>query len=195
MRDIARAVSISIDESNELAAAVFADLFLPARSGESPMAGYGGQTALATWLRVIITRRALNERALKWNRVEHLDCLPEIADSEALTIIEKSLRANKYRRAINASIRCASLSLSERERLMLLMRYEDSMRMNDIALFFGVHPSTVTRQLQQAHRKLQNEILGALAAEYEASEGALEECLDDLYENPVHSILAAIKHT
>ena len=193
MRDIARSVCMTRDESNDLASAVLADLFLPARSGQSLIAGYDGQAALATWLRVIITRRALNERALKWSGVEHPECMAEIADANALTMMDKSLRANKYRCAITASIRCASLSLSERERLILLMRYEDSMRMNDIARFFGLHPSTITRQLQQAHKKLQNEILGALTTEYDSSEGALEECLDDLQENPLHSILAAIK--
>jgi RNA polymerase sigma-70 factor len=193
--DIARLISGSSQAGSDIATSVFADLFLPDRFGQSLIASYDGQSALVTWLRVIVTRRLINEQQRKSNQVERLESLPDIIDKDALAKINSSVRGNKYQRAISASLKRASLSLSERERLLLILRYEDSMQMSDIARFLNVHPSTITRQLQQVYKKLQNGIISALGTEYNQKGESLEECITDLLENPSHSILTAIKPT
>jgi hypothetical protein len=57
----------------ELADTILADLFLPNRSGLSRIASYDGRSSLATWLRVIICNRVINERKLKFNTMTQLN--------------------------------------------------------------------------------------------------------------------------
>src|SRR5215813_10829623 len=57
----------------ELAENILADLFLPDRSGRSRIASYDGRSSLATWLRVIICHRSINEQARKFNNMDQLD--------------------------------------------------------------------------------------------------------------------------
>ncbi len=108
-------------------------------------------------------------------------------------MLEASLRACRYERIINDSFRCSCRCLTDRERLILLLRYDEELQLGQIARLFGVHQSTITRQLERACKKLRREVVARLSSKYHLDQAAISECQEDILENPSHSILAFIK--
>ena len=191
--ELARAYCPSLETAHDLAGGIFADLFLADQSGHSGIASYDGKHSLATWLRVIVMRRALNERERKWNHGEALDSHPAPLDPVGHQKIEAGLRANRYAVFVKGSLSGASQSLTDDERLLLLWRYEEGLRAAEIAKINGVHPSTITRRLQDVQKKLRREVVRILTDKYSLSAAAVEECISDLLENPNYSILTAVQ--
>jgi RNA polymerase sigma factor (sigma-70 family) len=190
---VARAVSPTSDAARDLASDVTADLFMPDRSGHSRIASFDGQQSLATWLRVLISHRATNARMLKWNSCERIERLSDVADVGAVTRMETALSAKKYEAILADCFKLASESLTDRERLTLLWRYDDGLRICEIAGAFDVDPSSITRQLQKTHLKLQKKIISVLTLKYRLGPAAIKECVVDLLENPAHSLLVFLK--
>ena len=178
----------------ELAENIMADLFLPDRSGRSRIASYDGRSSLATWLRVIICHRAINEQARKCNNMAQLDDLCEKADEGAVRSIEMALRFSRYRSLILDSLEHACGELTERERLLLLLRYEKGLRLGQIGRLFGLHQANVTRQLGRVQAKIRQLFESTLIHKYKLGEAAIDECLSEIAENPAYSILALIKN-
>jgi RNA polymerase sigma-70 factor, ECF subfamily len=178
----------------ELAGNILADLFLPDRSGRSRIASYDGRSSLASWLRVIICHRAINERERKFNNMDQLDDLCEKADEEAVRSIEMSLRSSRYRSLIRDSLEHACDELTDRERLLLLLRYENGLRLGQIGRLFGLHQANITRQLARVQAKIRQSFESALIRKYELGQAAVDECLSEIAENPAYSILALIKN-
>lgn len=190
---VARFVSPTSDAARELASDVMADLFMPDSSGHSRIASFDGQQSLATWLRVLMSHRATNLRMLKWNTCERIERLSDVADVAAITRMEAALSAGKYEAILEDCFKLASESLTDRERLILLLHYDDRLRVCEIARALDVHPTGITRQLQNTHLKLQKKIISVLTLKYHLGPAAIKECVADLLENPAHSLLAFLK--
>lgn len=191
--EIASSVQRSRGEANELAESILGHIFLPDKAGRSRIASYDGRSSLTTWLSSVISHKALNDRASKANGLERLNELPEIADYSAVRKIEIAVRADRCESRVRDSLIGASKNLTERERFVLALRYVDQLQGTDIARLLRVHPSTVTRQLQQICDKLRDQIVSHLSSKYELDSYAIEECLVDMLENPSHSLLSLIK--
>jgi len=180
--------------AQDLADSVFADLFLPDRSGASRIASYDGRSSLSTWLRVVVCNRAINARRCSAS-VKSTDIQVEIPDEPALQNIELTFRAQRYGSALWDSLKSACRALTPRERLILLWRYEDGLQLGHIARLLGIHQSNVTRQLERMQGKLRDEVVAILSQKHGLSRSAIQECIQDVVENPRHkvSILDFIK--
>ena len=179
--------------ANDLAGSILSDMFLPDSTGRSRIASYDGRSSLATWLRTIVKRRAINERERKWSGIEPLDSQPELVDSTAVSRVEASLCSGRYESMVRDCLKCACDKLTERERLMLLWRYDEQLQVSQIAHIYAVNPSTITRQLEQVYRKLREEVVLMLASKHKLSAPAIKECLADILESPGSSLLIALK--
>jgi RNA polymerase sigma-70 factor (ECF subfamily) len=177
----------------DLADDILIDLFLPDHSGKSRIGSYEGRSSLATWLRVIVSHRAVNEYERTRHNVDGAECLCQMADESALYRVDASLRACRYECIIEDSLRRSCQSLTDRERLILILRFEEELQLGQIARLLHVHQSTVTRQLEKAYKKLRSEVITTLASKYHLNERAINECQEDILENPSYSILAMIK--
>lgn len=173
--------------SQDLADNIIADLFLPDRSGASRIASYDGRSSLSTWLRVIVCNRSINAQRCSVN-AKSTDIQPEMPDGTALENIEMTLRARRYRAALEDSLGCACRKLTPRERLVLLWRYEDGLQLGQIAKLLGIHQSNVTRQLERMQSKLRDDVIAVLSTKHGLSRSAIKECLEDVTENPRHEI-------
>ena len=173
--------------SQDLADNIIADLFLPDRSGVSRIASYDGRSSLSTWLRVIVCNRSINAQRCSAN-AKSTDIQPELPDEPALQSIEMTLRARRYRNALEDSLGCACRKLTPRERLILLWRYEDGLQLGQIAKLLGIHQSNVTRQLERMQSKLRDDVIAVLSSKHGLSRLAIKECLEDITENPRHEI-------
>lgn len=137
---VARFVSPTSDAARDLASEVMADLFMPDRSGRSRIASFDGQQSLATWLRVLMSNRATNLRMLKWNNCEPIERLSDVADIAATTRMEAAISASRCEAILEDCLRLSSKSLTDRERLILLWRYDDGLRVAEIARALGRSP-------------------------------------------------------
>jgi RNA polymerase sigma-70 factor, ECF subfamily len=181
-------------DSEEVADSVVISLFLPDRSGHPRIASYEGRSSLATWLRVIVVNRAINDRPN--GKIASLpNTIADVADPSALARLELTLRADRYRYVLSDALRCAFRDVTPRERLMLLWRYEQGLPLGQIARVLGIHQSNVTRQLVRLQARLRENVVAILASKHELSASAIQECLVDVVENPQYtvSILRLIK--
>ena len=178
--EIANQVTRNCSAADDLACGVLADLFFPDRSGHSRIASFDGQCSLATWLRVVIANKATNERGQRWNTVECFDSVPDVIDEASDQQPDLRVRAGRYEPIIAGAFRDASGSLSQSDRVLLLLRYDQGIQGSDIARMNGVHPSTITRRLRQLHKQLRNEIVSILAHKHRLNHDAIEECISDI---------------
>ena len=95
--------------------------------------------------------------------------------------------------AVEGSLREACCRLSERERLMLVMRYERRLKVGEIAALLHVHSSNVTRQLERSCERLRRRVLHMLNQKYQLTRCEIDECVRDLFENPSYSLLALLQ--
>jgi RNA polymerase sigma-70 factor len=180
--------------AQDLADNILAELFLPDRSGHSRIASYDGRSSLGTWLRVVICNRSINAQRCS-ACAKSTDLQPDLPDGPAFANIELTVRADRYRNPLEDSLALACRGLSPRERLMLLWRYQDGLQLGQIARLLGIHQSNVTRQLERMQGKLRDDVIATLASKHGLSRSAIQECLEDIVENPRHqvSILEFVK--
>jgi len=192
--DLARFFFSSSFAAQDLADNLLADLYLPDRSGTSRIASYDGRSSLTTWLRVVVCNRAINGKRCSAS-AKSTDIQMEIPDEPALSSIELTVRARRYGQILGDSLELACRHLTPRERLILLWRYEDGLQLGQIARMLGIHQSNVTRQLERMQAKLRDKVICTLSQKHRLSTPAIEECIEDILENPCHgiSILDLIK--
>lgn len=180
-------------DNEEIADSVVVSLYLNDRSGRQRIASYDGRSSLATWLRVIVINRAINDRNEKKPAAD--DGVADIPDGRALANLESSLRAHRYGNILRESLAQALSEISEKERLMLLWRYEQNLQLGEIARLMGIHQANVTRQMLRLQTKLRESVIQRLAIQHRMSAPAIEECLADVVDNPQISIplMALIK--
>jgi RNA polymerase sigma-70 factor len=192
IKSLATFATVGHTAATEVANNVLVDLFLPGPSGQSRIASYEGRSSLATWLRVVVSHHATNERQRFCNSMGGIS-VPDLADEGAPSRMDASLRALRYERIIGDSLQCSFESLTNRERLILLLRYDEGLHLGQIARLLGVHQSTITRQLERACKRLREEVIGTLSKKHKLDRIAISECEEDLLENPTYSVLALLK--
>ncbi|HST21780.1 MAG TPA: sigma-70 family RNA polymerase sigma factor [Blastocatellia bacterium] len=189
IRRICKCVCPSTDAAKELTDSLPGQLFLPGATGHSRIASYQGLSPLASWLGVVVRRMAEKKRHLKSNNLESIEQIPDVADQTSVLKIEASLRASKYHLPIKDSLRCAIILLSDRERVILSLRYEQELRVSHIARQLGVSPHAITQQLDRSSQKIRKQIISILVTRYRLAPAAVEECVADLLSNPGHYIV------
>lgn len=189
IHDVARLVCQNADAARDLADRIGGHIFLPDRAGRPRIASYDGRSSFKTWLSAIIKHLAIDERALRANNHEPLDCLLEAADSSSLNRIETAARASRYEQMIASSLEQAVSSLTEEDRRLLSLRYVRSIRAIDIAKTHDVDPTTIRRQLSSVHSKVRDRVVAILATQFHLSGVAIEECLEEIVASPAYSVL------
>ena len=190
IRRICNCVCQSNTIARELADSLPGQLFLPDARGRSRIASYDGVSSLATWLISIIRHEAVRESHLKYNNLESIEQVHDVADEASVLKIEMAIRADRYRSLIKDSIEGALDLLGDRERSILLLRYERQLQVSEVALMFGVRPHAITQQIDRSTQKLRKQFISILATRHRLAPAAVEECVADLLNNPEHSILA-----
>lgn len=164
-----------------------AHLFLPDSTGRSRISSYDGRSSLPTWLRVIVTNRIINEGHRKCNSTQRDEPQPEIEDRTALPCLERHLALGRYELLLRRAVRHACETLSDKERELLLSRFDHGAQLGEIAQRFSVHQSTITRTLERIGRRLRGEVISILTA-WDLDEAAIHECLSILTDGSCQSI-------
>jgi len=177
LSDLSRHLLGGSPDREELGETIWIDLFLPDRSGHSKIASYDGRSSLATWLRVVVSNRVINERQRRVLSAGNIDAVPEPVDPSALQRMEARLGAGRYQSMILAAFERALGALNHREALIVLMRYDQGLQLGEIARLFAVHQSTITRQLERVVERLRERVTSLLASEYGLDGAQVDECL------------------
>jgi RNA polymerase sigma-70 factor (ECF subfamily) len=178
IRDLVRYQARNPLQATDVGEAVLVDLFLPDRSGQSRIGSYDGRSSLATWLHVIVTHRVANERVRKWNTVERPGDMPDVPDRSLISALEESLGVQRYAHALDSALRMVCARLSDRERQILVWRYERGWLLEQIAARLDVHTSTACRQLERLHARIRKDVIATLSETYGMPPDAVAECLD-----------------
>jgi len=171
----------------DFADGIMVDLFLPDRSGRSRISSYDGRSTLATWLRVIVYNRVINNHELLTKSRQVVVSLGATGCSAAFDI-DSSLKRERYRIVWTDALARACQQLTHHQRLLMIWRYEQHLQLGEIARMLGIHQSNVTRQLERIQAHLRNDVISLLSLKHGLSKSAIQECLDDMVENPDHSI-------
>jgi RNA polymerase sigma-70 factor, ECF subfamily len=190
--DLACLTCSSVDIGLEAADFVLTELCLPDRQGRSRISSYDGRVPLVVWLRAIVVHHAYRERQRKCHQFARLNDLPDFADPLSGIRLEASLRDHAYRDVIITALREAIDQLSQRERLMLRLRYEEGLRGEEVARLLKLSPSTISRGLQAAQAKLKEVVVTFLMVKLNGQSAEIDECLADLLENPIYSLLTML---
>jgi RNA polymerase sigma-70 factor len=188
LAELSRRFSGRAFDPQETGDAIWIDLYLPDRSGQSRIASYNGQSSLATWLRVVVTNRIINQRMRKSSRFNDLDGITEPVDASAYKDLEARLRVERYSSMILTCFERASERVPPHDRRVLLLRYDQELQLGEIARLFSVHQSTITRQIDRTIGRLRNDLIDLLAIEYGLGPDAIEECLSVAVESLTTSV-------
>jgi RNA polymerase sigma-70 factor len=191
--DLARHACGGNTAGEEVADFVLTDLSLPDQLGRPRIGSYEGRGSLAAWLRAIVIHQSYKECQRSHHRFERLDDLAELPDPVASIRLEASLRDRACRETVSAALHEAINQLSDRDRLLLLLRYEEGLRGEEVARLLRVSPSTVSRGLHTAQQRMKKTIVYILTGLCEGEASAINECLTDIVENPAYSLLRLLK--
>lgn len=187
LRDLHQFMAQGIETAGDMADHTLIDMFLPDRSGQSRIASYDGRSSLLTWLRVIVSNRAINERQRACNRIRKVEPEHEIPDGTALHQFDSRIAGDRYQPLLQESLKAACHELSTQDRLILLWRFEKGLQLGQIARLIGVHQSTITRQLERALKRMRADVVEILTSKYQMTPSAVDECLETIVD-PAHHV-------
>jgi RNA polymerase sigma-70 factor (ECF subfamily) len=125
------------------------------RDGAPPrIAGYQGKGALASWVRVVALRVAMNMRRQPWPAAADDD---SELDRPAPDDPEMDCEEERYRGAFDEAIRGAIAALDGEQRRILRRHFADGLTLDALAIELGVHRATVARRLAAARAALRIE--------------------------------------
>src|SRR4029077_13428124 len=96
LSDLSRHLLGRSPDLEELGETIWIDLFLLDKSGKSRIASYDGRSSLATWLRVVVSNRVINERQRRSLSPSNIDAIPEPADPGAHRGVEAAVVHERY---------------------------------------------------------------------------------------------------
>jgi len=153
------------------------------KDGASPKIGeYTGHGALASWLRVIALRAAIDLRRRGGDAVNdggRAQADPASDDPELGYVKQR------YRQAFNDAFRDAVRALAAEQRELLRLHFVEGRTLDQLATTFGVHRATIARKLAAARQAVAEEArrllrtgLGASEAELASLAGMMQSQID-----------------
>lgn len=144
-----------------------------ARDGARPkIADYSGRGDLASWVRVVAVRTALNLARGTRHEVP-LDEDALLAERTGAGVEIETLK-RLYRAEFAEAFGEALVTLTARDRNMLRQHYVDGLTMEQIGGAYRVHRLTVLRRMEQARRSLGKETYRRLATRLSLSRTELD---------------------
>ncbi|HEY8144261.1 MAG TPA: sigma-70 family RNA polymerase sigma factor [Kofleriaceae bacterium] len=179
MRSAARRIDDSADFGDEVAQAARERLLVARDDGPPRIAEYGGQGALAAWVRVAAMRIAMNLLRERRRNV--------LVDDEAFFDAaveggedERAAARARYGEACAESLRAAFATLTARERNLLRMHHLHGLTVDELAPSFGVHRATVARWLAAARERLLTETRAGLRERLGVGDATVDSILREL---------------
>jgi RNA polymerase sigma-70 factor len=151
--------------AHELADTLLTDLFLPtdARLLTSPgkISQYQGIGSLEGWLRVIVTRKRIDQVRASRKQVSLEEFTPGTEPVSVNSNPADLVEAKEGQQAVFAVTRSLAMALSQlddEERLVLNLYYLRQASLKDLGRLLKAHESTASRRLEHIRRKIQRTV-------------------------------------
>jgi RNA polymerase sigma factor (sigma-70 family) len=189
---LAKRICGNRQQADEITQDTYTHLFLIDSTGKRRIASFQGLSSLSSWLAVVMQRRALDDIKSPFHQFEPIEVVIDFPDDQSTQRIEQASRSNRYSRIVNDSLRKACHRMNDRDRWVLLLRYEEGLPVKRIAETVHLKPQTITFHIQQALERLRKELYLILKIEHNLNENVLEECLEEVITSPAYSLLNLI---
>jgi RNA polymerase sigma-70 factor (ECF subfamily) len=146
-------------------------LLVGSRGAAPKIAEYDGRGALASWVRVIALRVAIDLRRQGSRAAEQHGPRP---DERAALDPETGYLKTRYRSALGEAIRDAVRALGAEERETLRLHFVDGLSLDRQAEVLGIHRATVARRLAATRRALKVDARRRLRAALGVSEAEVD---------------------
>jgi RNA polymerase sigma-70 factor (ECF subfamily) len=145
-------------------------LFVGRDGGRPKITEYDGRGSLASWVRVVALRAAIDLRR------QTPDAAPPTprAEEEAGGDPETGYLKQRYRQAFNEAFRGAVAALGGDQRELLRLHFVDGLTLDHLAARAGVHRATIARRIAAAREAVAEEARRLLEAALGASDSELE---------------------
>jgi RNA polymerase sigma-70 factor len=192
IRELSHSICRNADLVDETVDRVMADLFFLDRSGRRRIGTFDGRSSLAAWLRVVVGRQAVKELKRGKKRPESLEGLPEVPDESWRERVEASLADSELGSITSEALGSASKMLTHDQRAILLFRFEQGLKVTEIARIYRLDASVISRQIHAATHRIRTNFVAALVSQNRTA-AEIKGCLADAVENPRHSLLDILK--
>jgi RNA polymerase sigma-70 factor (ECF subfamily) len=160
-------------------------LFVAAPGKRPKIAEYSGHGALTNWLRVIATRTAVDLLRQRGELLHDRGQSPnELADGPGPDA-ELGYIKERYRQQFKEALQASVAALSGEQQNLLRMHFLDGVTLEDLAVFFRVHRSTIVRRIAAARELMIDEVRRTIcdrltieSTEFESLLGLLRSRLD-----------------
>lgn len=144
---------VEADVADELIHELFVDL-LTGQNGRAPrLEQYSGRGPLRVWLRMAVTRRALNTRRRKApHSANPIDALAEqraLDDDPELAVMRRT-----YRHEMSEIFAAVIADTPQDERTLLRLHYGEGSTLNELAILYQTSRSALHRRLQATRSRL-----------------------------------------
>lgn len=158
----ARAAGAQQSEIEDLQHYFLQWLFFPGSGKPAKFESYSGRGSFGGWLRVVVGRHVLAQRARSRREV------PLVREDLSQLLVGRSepellFARNRYSGAFKEAFEQAVTSLSQEDRVLLRQHTLDGLSMLEIATIHRVHPSTITRRFAQVRERLLEETRNRLS--------------------------------
>jgi len=141
--------------------------------GRTPkLAQYQGRSALATWIRTVAARAALNCRRVGTRPHEALESGPQGSPSPDQP--EREYAKAQCKREFRAALQVVLDSLAERDRALLSLHLVDGVSLERLAKLYGVSRATTARWMAEARKDLIDEMRKELCRRLRLSQSEYE---------------------
>lgn len=141
-------------------------------SGGAPhILKYGGRGSLQGWIRVVVSRMAVDLLRSKGAQREHAvarEVLAEIGRTDPDPQFE--VLRERYRDDVQAAMEAAFTELPPKDRRLLRGHLVERLGLDDLGAMFGVHRTTAARWVEKARMRLVDEAHAALRLRVGAGE-------------------------
>ncbi|HJZ66841.1 MAG TPA: sigma-70 family RNA polymerase sigma factor [Blastocatellia bacterium] len=184
---VARTMVSDAGAAEQLADSTFAELYgLRESGGErvSKFSFYSGRGSLRGWLRAVVFQLSADHhrqssRLVQPEEPEDMDRIAHAFEKpKPVPVTDLEYVADRYRAAVEASLRRAISDLEPRERLLLAYYYCDQMTLREIGGLFDVHEATVSRWLTRIQKRTRKLLEKALARDYEFKRREIAESIE-----------------
>lgn len=178
-RSAARRIDTSADFVDEVVQAARERLLVARDGGPPRVAEYGGQGALAAWVRVAAMRIAMNLLRDRRNNLlvddeAFFDTITEGSDAE------RAAARARYGAAAADALRAAFATLTARERNLLRLHHLHGLTVDELAPTMKVHRATVARWMARARERLLQATRAGLKARLAAGDSDVDSILREL---------------
>jgi RNA polymerase sigma-70 factor len=176
----ARCCAENISDARELSDSLMTDLFLPAhsesRKKDSKIGQYHGMGSLEGWIKVVVSRMAIDQIRSQQKQVswEDLEIEPVAAHSSANTAeLVEELDNQKAASLFTTSLKYAVDQLSPQERLVLNLYYLQNVNLKEIGRLLKVHESTASRTVDRIKKQVRQSVEKYLRDHFHLRQGEI----------------------